>query len=241
VDRPGRPGRVGPPGRLLGLGWFRRESVVVAPDLLNKVLAVGRPDGNWRWVRIVEVEAYLESDAASHAFGGPSIRNNTMFGDAAHLYVYFTYGMHWCANVVTGSAGSGQAVLLRAGEPLGGLDAMRADRGGVPDRMLCRGPARLAQALGIGGDANGAVVEARGRRGGAGVAGAGARGGAGIVVRVLDDGVPSPGEPGVGPRVGISRATDQPWRWWVPGSPWVSPFKAGRRPSEGAGRTGRGS
>ena len=198
------------------VAFFRRPSTLVAPELLNKIVVA---DGT-RWARIVEVEAYAETDPASHAFRGPSIRNNVMFGPPGHLYVYFTYGMHWCANVVTGPAGSGQAVLLRAAEPLRGLDSMHVARRSARPRDLCRGPARLAQALGISGADNGSVVAGR----------------AAGRIRVVDDGTPPPEDPACGPRVGITKAAAVPWRWWVPGSPWVSAFKAGgRRRSTGTG------
>jgi DNA-3-methyladenine glycosylase len=203
----------------------------VAPELLNKVLAVYRAGSGWRWVRLVEVEAYASHDAASHSYGGPRGRNTLMYGEAAHLYVYFSYGMHWCANIVTGPVGSGQAVLLRAAEPVGGVEAMVAARsGGKPAdelrpsrrpwavRDLCRGPGRLAQALGVTGSDYGAKLAVgrgtlRGRRDLEADA---------VVVAVLDDGVAPPAQPGNGPRVGISKAVDVPWRWWVPGSRFVS-------------------
>ena len=137
-----------------------------------------------------------------------------MFGPAGRLYVYFTYGIHWCANVVTGPAGSGQAVLFRAAEPIDGLAAMEAARGPVGPRDLCRGPARLAQALGITGADNGTVVA----------------GGASGRIRIVDDGIEPPLQPACGPRVGITKAADVPWRWWVPDSRWVSSYKAGGRP-----------
>jgi DNA-3-methyladenine glycosylase len=173
----------------------------VAPDLLNKVVVAGERRG-----RIVEVEAYCGGeDPAAHSYRGPTARNATMFGPAGHLYVYFTYGMHWCCNPVCGDDGVGVAVLLRALEPLDGLDAMRAARGGVRDRDLCRGPARLCQALGITGAADGADL-VTGDRG----------------LTIVDDGTPPPAEPAVGPRIGITRGADHPWRWWVPGSPLVS-------------------
>jgi len=209
-----------PPGRALARGWFAAASDEVAPALLNKLLAVRRDDG-WRWVRIVEVEAYAWHDPASHSYGGVRPRNAVMYGAPGHLYVYFTYGMHWCANIVTGPVGSGQAVLLRAGEPLGGVEAMTAARRSSV-RDLCRGPARLAQALGFDRSDNGRGLTAGTRR----PVGA---------VLVLDDGVPPPQPPAVGPRVGITRAADVPWRWWVPGSPWVSAFRPGGR---NAGRPG---
>ena len=206
-----------PGGRPLPVSWFARPSAVVAPDLLNKILAVkaaGSGRGGWRWGRIVEVEAYAPDEPASHAFGGMRPRNEVMFGPPAHLYVYFTYGMHWCANVVTGSVGSGEAVLIRALEPLGGLASMREARGGMADRDLCRGPARLTQALGISGAANGTRLATRPAAHG------------GLVVAVLDDATPPPAAPAAGPRVGISKAVDLPWRWWVPDSTWVSGQRA---------------
>jgi DNA-3-methyladenine glycosylase len=172
----------------------------VAPELLNKVLVRGGRAG-----RIVEVEAYRGGeDPASHAFRGPTRRNATMFGPPGHLYVYFTYGMHWCANAVCGPPGIAQAVLLRAVAPLRGLAEMRTARPAARrDRDLCRGPARLCQAFGI----------------------ASAEGGVDLVngeIRICDDGQAPPAEPGSGPRIGITRAADRPWRWWVPGDPNVS-------------------
>ena len=203
-----------PPGRALAPTWFGGASDEVAPALLNKVLAARQAEG-WRWARIVEVEAYAWHDPASHSYGGVRPRNAVMYGPPGRLYVYFTYGMHWCANVVTGPAGSGQAVLLRAAEPLGGIPAMEVARRS-PRRDLCRGPARLAQALGIDGTDNGRRLSS------------GARRPVGSVV-VLDDGTAPPLCPAVGPRVGITKAADLPCRWWVPGSPWVSTFRAGGR------------
>ncbi len=209
-----------PEGRALPVSWFAGPSDEVAPALLNKVLAVRRAEG-WRWVRIVEVEAYAWHDAASHSYGGKRARNAVMYGPPGRLYVYFSYGMHWCANIVTGPVGSGQAVLFRAAEPLGGVAAMAAARGGGGDlaararRDLCRGPARLAQALGFDGSDNGRrVTSGRDRP----VA----------TVMVLDDGLAAPDPPAVGPRVGITKAVALPWRWWVPGSASVSTFRPGR-------------
>jgi DNA-3-methyladenine glycosylase len=187
------------------------DAAAVAPVLLNKVLAHGT-----RAVRIVEVEAYTGDDPASHSFRGPTRRNASMFGEPGLLYVYFTYGMHFCANVVCGPTGSGQAVLLRAGEPIQGLDEMRAARGGTRrDRELANGPAKLCQALGLDrvhdglrllSDPFDVPVTQRGPR-------------------LLDDGVSPPAAPCVGTRVGISRATQRPWRFWVPETTWLSPGK----------------
>jgi DNA-3-methyladenine glycosylase len=198
---------------------------VVAPWLLNKVLVRGERAG-----RIVEVEAYHGSrDAASHAYRGLTPRTAVMFGPPGFLYVYFTYGMHWCANVVCGPDGEAAAVLIRALAPLAGLEAMRAARPAArTDRDLCNGPAKLCQALGITGSDNGVdLLAGRARAGGGGEGG---RGGgdrdryavADGVVRLLDDGTPPPRRPGRGTRIGIKVATDKRWRFWVPGDPHVS-------------------
>jgi DNA-3-methyladenine glycosylase len=172
----------------------------VAPELLNKLLVAGPCRG-----RIVEVEAYAGAhDPASHAYRGPTARNATMFGPPGHLYVYFTYGMHFCANAVTGERQEGQAVLLRAVAPVAGIDEMRARRLRARRlRDLGSGPAKLTQAFGIGPDDDGADL-VRGP------------------IRILDDGVAPPPEPGVSTRIGIAKAADRPWRWFVAGDPSVS-------------------
>jgi DNA-3-methyladenine glycosylase len=136
--------------------FYARPSTRVAPDLLGRILVRVLPDGTRLAGRLVEVEAYGPKDPASHAFRGPTPRNLVMFGPPGHLYVYFTYGMHFCANVVTGSHGEGSAVLLRAVEPLEGLAAMAEHRGVDAVRLLCSGPGRLTQALAIGRPENGA-------------------------------------------------------------------------------------
>jgi DNA-3-methyladenine glycosylase len=192
-----------PRSPILPRAFYRRDPRVVAPQLLNKVLAAA--DG--RSGRIVETEAYCGAfDAAAHAFRGKTARNATMFGPAGHLYVYFTYGMHWCCNPVCGEEGEGGAVLLRALAPVTGLEAMRAARPACrSDRDLCRGPARLCQALGIGGAHDGIDLTA---------------GADGFVI--VDDGIAPPSDPAVATRIGISRAADEPWRWYVRGDPHVS-------------------
>jgi len=189
--------------KVLGRSFYRRDPREVAPDLLNKVLR--RADG--RSGRIVETEAYLgTADPAAHSWRGRTARNATMFGAPGLLYVYFTYGMHWCCNPVCGEEGEGVAVLLRALAPLTGLAAMRAARPGCrSDRDLCRGPARLCQAFGIGRAQDGIDL----------VDGSGG-------FSIVDDGVPPPATPTVTTRVGITRAADEPWRWYVPGDPHVS-------------------
>jgi DNA-3-methyladenine glycosylase len=185
--------------------FYRRDAREVAPDLLNKVLVA-----NGRSGRIVETEAYCGSlDPGSHAYRGPTARNATMFGPPGLLYVYFTYGMHWCANAVCGDEGVGVAVLLRALEPLDGLDAMRATRGPTAkrDRDLCSGPAKLCQALGITGTHDGADLVATDQG-----------------ITIADDGTPPPATPANGIRIGLAKGKGDrfPWRWWVPGNPHVS-------------------
>lgn len=163
--------------------------------------------------RIVEVEAYCGTqDPAAHTYRGRTPRNATMFGAAGLLYVYRSYGLHWCANVVCGEVGEGVAVLVRALRPLAGLDEMRAARQGgrrpdappMVDRDLCRGPGRLCQALGLSGAHDGADLVTVDQD-----------------IRLEDDGWTPPAvEQGV--RVGISAAAERPWRWWISGAPEVS-------------------
>src|SRR5207247_7555318 len=121
---------------------------IVARELLGRLL-VSRTAGRPLLARIVECEAYQEDDPASHSFRGRAPRTEVMFGPPGHLYVYFTYGMHFCMNVVTGRAGEGSAVLLRAGEPVGGLEALRRGRTAAADTNLLRGPARWTTAFGV--------------------------------------------------------------------------------------------
>ena len=179
--------------------FYRRDPLLVAADLLNKVLVVGEGAG-----RIVEVEAYRGADdPASHAFRGPTPRNAVMFGPPGHLYVYFTYGMHWCANVVTSEPGVGHAVLIRAIEPIRGVTEMAEARPGARRPVdLTNGPAKLCQALGIDRALDGADLVAADRG-----------------ITIVDDGTPAPVDPTVGPRIGISVAVERPWRFSVPDHP----------------------
>lgn len=191
----------------------------VAPRLLGAVL-VSEVGGRHVAVRLTEVEAYNGADdPASHSFRGRTKRNAVMFGPAGFLYTYFTYGMHWCANIVCGVEDQPTAVLLRAGEIVDGLDTARERRQDPrQDRDLARGPARLAQALGLGAAENGTDL----------CDGASA-------VRLAS--MPRRRGPvAVGPRVGITVAVERPWRFWLDGDPTVSAFKAGRRKSDGPTR-----
>jgi DNA-3-methyladenine glycosylase len=193
------------PGELLRRAFFERGPATVARDLLGCVVETRTAEGTVA-VRLVETEAYAGvDDPASHAWRGPTPRTAVMFGPAGHLYVYFSYGMHWCANVSCEPAGRASAVLMRAGEVVHGEPLARQRRGDVPTRRLARGPANLAQALGLDGGWTGTDVVGRGSP---------------LRVRA---GAPVPdGAVVVGPRVGISRAQDVPWRFRVAGDPHVS-------------------
>jgi DNA-3-methyladenine glycosylase len=187
--------------------FYDRDPRELAPALLNKVL-VSTESGTRLAARIVEVEAYCGSaDPASHAFRGRTERNATMFGRPGRLYVYFVYGMHWCANVVADApAGDAGAVLLRAATPIAGLDLMRARRPAARrDRELCAGPARLASAFAID-RAHDGIDLVRGPIG------------------IHDDGTAPPARPSRTVRVGLrpGRGDQERWRWYVPGVAEVS-------------------
>jgi DNA-3-methyladenine glycosylase len=191
-----------PSAMVLPREFYRRNARVVAPALLNKVLVHGPRSG-----RIVETEAYCGGeDPGSHAYRGMTPRNRTMFGPPGGLYVYFTYGMHWCANAVCGEEGEGIAVLLRALAPLEDLDAMWVARPAARrERDLCSGPAKLCQALGLERSFDGADL-VTGDRG----------------VMIVDDGTPPPPDPVQTTRIGLSAGAEHPWRWYVPGDPNIS-------------------
>jgi DNA-3-methyladenine glycosylase len=194
---------------ILPRDFYDRDPLVVAPQLLNKVLVVrGGPDELVRVSgRIVEVEAYRGlDDEAAHTHRGPTPRTATMFGPPGHLYVYFSYGMHWCANAVTSSAGVGDAVLVRALEPIEGVDMMFERRSAAGrTRDLCSGPAKLCQALSISGALDGVDLTEE----------------ASPVV-IVDDGVGVVSEPQQTTRIGLSKSVELPWRWMVPGNRHVS-------------------
>ena len=193
--------------------FLARPGLAVAPDLLGCVLRHTTPEGTVA-VRLTEVEAYEGSDdPGSHAFRGRTPRNEVMFGPAGHLYVYFTYGMHFCANVVCDVEGTATAVLLRGGEVIEGsaLAATRRLSARAP-REYARGPARLVSALGLGRADNGADLCAP------------------ESPTVLLPGRPvDPGRVRTGPRVGVSGAGGDggsfPWRFWLDGEPTVSPYR----------------
>ena len=185
--------------------FLRRPSVEVAPALLGHVLVRADPGGGELRARIVETEAYEQDDPASHSFRGPRPRNEVMFGPPGSLYVYRSYGMHWCMNVVTDRAGRGSAVLLRAAEPLAGLDAMRSRRPETRrDEQLLAGPGRWTQAFAIDRSHDGAdLVE-------------------GAEVWLERGSRLDPARIGVGGRIGISVAKDLPWRFVDVASPSLS-------------------
>jgi DNA-3-methyladenine glycosylase len=206
--------------RRLPRSFLGRSSVEVAPALLGHVLVRADPDGGELRARIVETEAYEEHDPASHSFRGPRPRTEVMFGPPGFLYVYFSYGMHWCMNVVTDRAGRGSAVLLRAAEPLDGIGAMRRRRPGArADHQLLAGPARWTEAFAIDRSHNGTDVVA------------------GDEVW-LERGEPlDPARIGIGPRIGLTVAREQPWRFVDVDSPCLSrPWRPVRRRRRAAPR-----
>ena len=195
--------------------FFARPSVEVAPDLLGCVLEHETAEGLVA-VKLTEVEAYAgASDPASHAYRGKTSRNAVMFGPPGHAYVYFTYGMHYCVNLVClGAEGSASAVLLRAGTIVAGEDLARARRTRgetvIPSRDLARGPARLCQALAIDRALDGADACVPSSP-----------------LRVMSEAgtPPRSAKIAIGPRVGVSSAAEVPWRFWLEGEPTVSVYR----------------
>jgi DNA-3-methyladenine glycosylase len=187
-------------------GFFRRSVHEVAPDLIGALLLFNGVGG-----RLVEVEAYHHTEPAAHSYRGPTERNVVMFGPPGYAYVYRSYGIHWCLNFVCEPKGSASAVLIRAVEPTAGLAAMRRRRGIADERLLCSGPGRVCEALGITRADNGlsltaAPFELHARTG---------------AVEVI-----------AGPRIGITKAVDLPWRYGEKGSRFLSkPFPSAAKPS----------
>jgi DNA-3-methyladenine glycosylase len=185
-----------PKSLLIRRGFFDRSVHEVAPDLIGATLLFKGIGGV-----IVEVEAYHHTDPAAHSFGGQTARNAVMFGPPGRTYVYRSYGIHWCVNFVCEQEGSASAVLIRALQPTAGLAAMRRRRGLEHPRLLCSGPGRLCEALGISGAQNDLALdkppfELRART--------------------------EPVEVTAGPRIGITKAVDMPWRYGLKGSRFLS-------------------
>lgn len=176
--------------------FYRRDVLAVAEDLIGMTLLVDGVGGV-----IVETEAYDRDDPASHTFRGPTPRNAVMFGPPGHIYIYLSYGMHWCANIVSGEPGRASAVLLRALEPTMGLDRMVQRRGLANPALLCSGPGRLCQALGLTGNQNGLAL-----------------------IQPPFELLRRSHEPPIviGPRIGISKAVERPWRFGWSGSKFLS-------------------
>jgi DNA-3-methyladenine glycosylase len=180
--------------------FFDRSVHEVAPALIGARLSVDGVGGV-----IVEVEAYHQSDPAAHSFRGRTERNAVMFGPPGHAYVYRSYGLHWCLNFVCEAEGSASAVLIRAMEPATGIERMRRRRGLDESRLLCAGPGRVCEALGIDGKHNGVALDRP--------------------PFLLEAGAHRP-DIVVGPRIGISKAMELPWRYGLKGSPFLSkPFR----------------
>jgi DNA-3-methyladenine glycosylase len=183
-------------GERLTRAFFARSVHEVAPELIGATLLVDGVGGT-----IVEVEAYDQDDPASHSYGGLRPTTASMFGPPGHAYVYRSYGVHWCVNLVCGEEGRAEAVLVRALAPTRGLDAMRARRGVERERSLCSGPGKLCQALGITRAHDGLPLDEP------------------PFELVARDSEP---ELAVGTRIGITRAVEQPWRYGLAGSPFLS-------------------
>ncbi|WP_347351139.1 DNA-3-methyladenine glycosylase [Intrasporangium sp.] len=201
--------------RRLPRDFFARPVLEVAPELLGCLVSHAGVT-----VRLTEVEAYAGMvDPGSHAYRGPTARTRVMFGPAGFLYVYFTYGNHWCVNLVCGHEGTAEAVLLRGAEVVAGCELAQERRGKARERDWCRGPGRLGQALALGRDQTGRDF---------------CRPAIGDPVDFVVGSPAEPVDPGLvrtGPRVGISGpggdAATYPWRYWLDGEPTVSPYRPG--------------
>ncbi|MDB5893113.1 MAG: 3-methyladenine glycosylase [Rhodoferax sp.] len=189
---------------------FAQPAHAVAHQLIGVTLLVDGVGG-----RIVETEAYDQDDPASHSFSGPTPRNQAMFGPPGHVYVYRSYGLHWCLNLVCREAGHGAGVLIRALAPTDGIATMQHRRGTDDLRLLCSGPGRVGQALGVNAGSNGQSL-------------------AGPVFALRGPGDETPWEVLAGPRIGISKAAEVPWRFGAAGSrflskPFARPSASGQR------------
>ena len=184
------------------LQWLSGDVATAAARLLGCHL-VRQLDGEQIIVRIVETEAYHQTDAASHSYKGRTPRTDVMFGPPGFLYVYFTYGMHYCMNVVTGPEGEGSAVLIRAVEPLAGIDVIRSHRHGRPDAELTNGPAKVCQALAIDRQWNGHDLRQE-------------------PLQLIEQAPVQPASITQTTRIGISQAKDVPWRFYITDNSFVS-------------------
>lgn len=183
--------------------FFEGKSVEdLAVDLLGLELVHESPEGITSGI-IVETEAYHQTDEASHSFRGKTARNQVMFGEPGHAYVYFTYGMHWCFNITAEEHGTGAAVLIRALQPAKGIKLMEQRRSGKTDKELCSGPSKLVQAMGITRDDYGKSMY-------------------GISELYLITGKVQASSIDTGPRIGISKALKKPWRFWIKDNPYIS-------------------
>lgn len=186
--------------KVLPQAFFNKNAPNLAKELLGCKLVHESPEGLTAGL-IVETEAYSQEDAASHSYNGETERTRAMFGPPGHAYIYFTYGMHYCFNVVSGKKGQGQGVLIRALQPLEGLELMKSRRHRDHEKDLCNGPAKLVQALGITKDDYGSPL---------------------FESRLYIEKAVAPVVVNSGPRIGITKAKDIPWRFWIQGSRFIS-------------------
>jgi DNA-3-methyladenine glycosylase len=188
---------------MLPRSFYVRNATELAPSLLGCTLVHRSTQGTTAGI-IVETEAYTQDDPASHSFGGRSRRNAVMYGPAGHAYVYFSYGVHHCLNVVGGEEGRAEAVLVRALEPTEGLELMQRRRGKLDTHDLCSGPGKLVQAMGLGPEDNGADLTSDRLH---------------LLPRQQELAI------AVTPRIGITKASEQPWRFIAVGNPFVTKHK----------------
>jgi DNA-3-methyladenine glycosylase len=193
---------------ILHQSFYARDTLTVAEQLLGQQL-VHRDAGNTTAGRIVETEAYLQQDPAAHSFHGKTGSNSVLFGPPGHAHIFFIYGKHWCLNVVTGQGDRRGAVLLRALEPVDGIPVMQERRGTTEIRLLCNGPGRLTQALAITGEFNGTPLFS-----------------GTLLIRssgsLPESGYSAEAEIVKTTRIGISKAKDQPYRFYLKGNPHIS-------------------
>jgi DNA-3-methyladenine glycosylase len=189
---------------MVGKDFFEDDALALAKKLLGCLLVHESADGVTAGV-IVETEAYSQEDAASHSCRGETARTKVMFGPGGYAYIYFTYGMHYCFNVVSGPASQGQGVLIRALEPVTGIEIMQRRRNKKNEKDLCSGPAKLVQAMGITkADYGTPLFEGK------------------LFIKKSLNASIAPEDILAGPRVGITKAVDMPWRFWVKDNPFVS-------------------